>query len=109
MSQEAAAAAIGVSSKAWRDWEHSKGIKWPNVLAVSELLEVDPESIVQREGRDEAMELVESQPSALEPIEERLAALETKLLVELAEVRSDLAEMQRYQERWRHREEDTGS
>lgn len=51
LSQEGAAAEVGVSSKAWREWEkHSGPIKTENLKKVAEYFGIeDPDAIVSRD------------------------------------------------------------
>lgn len=91
LSQETAAARIGVSTKSLRSWEQGGGITWRNAKRAAEVYEVDPETLIEREG------ISESDGQQEVDDDRKLDALlagQARLLAELAQVQVALRDLQ---------------
>lgn len=99
LSQETAAHRIGVSVKTLRAWEKGGRIKWRNAKRVGQLYDVDPESLVSRDG--EAGE----PPATDAEILGRLEAGQARLLAEIGKVQRQLQALQGSQRRPSRRRE----
>lgn len=89
LSQEQAAHEVGVSVKTYRAWEKGGAIQWKNARRVAELFDVDPESLVSREGADER-----PGPAGIQDQIQELVGGQALLLAELEKVQRQLQALQ---------------
>jgi DNA-binding XRE family transcriptional regulator len=71
ISQEKAAAEVGVSTKTMRTWEKGGKIRWENAKRLGAFYTISPESLVSRE-KDATPDLAAPSESQLDVIEDKL-------------------------------------
>lgn len=79
LSQEDAAHDIGVSVRAYREWENGGGIKWENAQRAAAFYEVPPESLVSRDPAEQAAEALAATWELPPGVKEQLDNIEAML------------------------------